>query len=60
MARLSEREKAQLQEATRRKASPPPRVRRLSSESYVAFATFVSSLKPVPKPVRFEGNQWKL
>jgi hypothetical protein len=60
MARLSETEKAQLVAATRRNAPRPPRVPVLSAQAFVAFATFASTLKRAPKPVRFSGSHWKL
>jgi len=60
MARLSEQEKSQLLAAARRQAPPPPRVPVRRPDDFLTFATFASSLKPIPKPVRFGGQHWKL
>jgi hypothetical protein len=60
MARLSDQEKGQLLAAARRKVSPPPPVPVRPADDFLAFASFASSLKPVPKPVRFGGAHWKL
>ena len=61
MARLSDQEKNQLQEAARRQAPRPPAPPALPPESFLTFATFASGLaKPTTKPVRFGGRHWKL
>ena len=60
MARLSEREKLQLQAAARRRTPRPPSIGRRPVPDFVAFASFASEFKPAPKPVRFGGNHWKL
>jgi hypothetical protein len=60
MARLSEREKAQSRLAAQRPAPVPPKPALRPVGDFVEFATWVSALKQVPKPVRFEGQHWKL
>lgn len=60
MARLSERERLQLQEAAQRVTPKSPPVPTLSPQNFVAFATQASNLHPVRKPLRFGGNHWKL
>ena len=60
MARLSEREKEQLMSAARRKTAPAPKPVVRPPSDFVEFATFASTFKKGVKPVRFEGEHWKL
>lgn len=60
MARLTEQEKIQLQLAAERKTPRQPPVPRMTPEQFAEFATFASQFSTAPKPVRFEGQHWKL
>ncbi len=60
MARLSEPEKEQLRLAARRPAPLQPKLAPRPFRDFVEFATWMSSFKQVPKPVRFGGEHWKL
>lgn len=60
MARLTEQEKKQMLDAARRKTERAPKAAPLLPESFIAFATAASALRPAPKPVRFTGEHWKL
>jgi hypothetical protein len=61
MARLIDQEKAQLKEATARKAPRAPAPPALPAERFLRFAAFASSVgKQSTKPVRFGGSHWKL
>jgi len=60
MARLTETEKEQLRSAARRSAPVPPKPAPRPLGDFVEFSTWVSSFKRVTKPVRFEGQHWKL
>ena len=60
MARLSEQEKRQLKTAAERKTPQPPPMSPRPIEQFLAFASFASELKPVPKLVQFGGDHWKL
>lgn len=61
MARLTDREKKQLREATRNNPpAPAPRPRTMTPREYVEFATFAARFARGTKPVRFSGDRWRL
>jgi hypothetical protein len=60
MARLTNDEKTQLLRGAAQKAPSPPRPADRPARDVLEFATFASSFKSAPKPVRFGGSHWKL
>ncbi|MFM2297558.1 MAG: hypothetical protein RL117_1265 [Verrucomicrobiota bacterium] len=60
MDQLTEQEKNELREMAKRAPLPQPKAVSSSLKDFLLAISQLSQLDHPPKPVRFEGNRWKL
>ncbi len=60
MAKLSDIDKAQLRRPIKSAGQKPPPSPQVSVRAFAEFATFASRFNRARKPVRFDGQHWRL